>query len=261
VTAAVLTTAHRGRWRSSAIRVYDKLLFGAERGEHVQCLGGARDTPRAEEGVGRGRQVPLPIRLVSVDAIRCWDAFDADSGKELSSLSSARPSLLAMRHVARHRADRAALEDRLAQRFDAEQHRRTECVGAAKRVQKRYLRSRDPLKIIFETPPVQATFTNPHTGTTHTAFASFRAYMFGPNEQLPALPTVEITRKLVRRLSDLRAQAGHGQPIVVSQGPNSPLRGVLPDTVTIPEQVLASLPPDALLRFAWGFGSDRGPKP
>ncbi len=116
------------------------------------------------------------------------------------------------------------------------------------------------MKVIFETPPVPATFTDPCTGTTSTAFASFRVYMFGPNEQLPALPTVEITLKHVRRLSDLRAQAGHGQPIVASQDSKSPLRGLLPDTVTIPEQALASLPPDALLRFAWGFGSDRGPK-
>jgi hypothetical protein len=85
--------------------------------------------------------------------------------------------------------------------------------------------------------------------------------MFEPNEQLPALPTVEITRKNVRRVSDVRAQAGPGQPVVVRQDPKSPLLpGVLPDTVTIPEQVLASLPPDALLRFAWGFGGDRGPK-
>jgi len=83
--------------------------------------------------------------------------------------------------------------------------------------------------------------------------------MFAPNEQLPA----GITRKHVQRLSDLRAQAGDGQPIVVRQDsdPNSPFRGVLRDTVTIPEQVLASLPPHALLRFAWGFGSDRGPSP
>ena len=49
------------------------------------------------------------------------------------------------------------------------------------------------MKIIFETPPVPATFTNPRTGTMSTAFASFRVYMFEPNEQLPALPTVEIT--------------------------------------------------------------------
>ena len=117
------------------------------------------------------------------------------------------------------------------------------------------------MKIIFETPPVQATFTDPRTWTASTVFASFRVYMFQPSEQLPALPTVEITRKHVRCLSDLRTQAGHGQPIVVSQDPNSPLRGLLPDTVTIPEQLLASLPPDALLRFAWGFGSDRGPNP
>ncbi len=118
------------------------------------------------------------------------------------------------------------------------------------------------MKIIFETPPVQATFTDPRTGTGSTVLASFRVYMFEPNEQLPALPTVEITRKHVRRVSDVRAQAGPGQPVVVRQDPKSPLLpGVLPDTVTIPEQVLASLPPDALLRFAWGFGSDRGPNP
>ena len=117
------------------------------------------------------------------------------------------------------------------------------------------------MKIIFETPPVPATFTNPHNGTTTTTFASFRVYMFEANEQLPALPTVEITRKHLRRLSDLRAQAGHGQPIVASQDATSPLRGLLPDTVTLPEQALATLPPDALLRFAWGFGGDRTPKP
>src|SRR5713101_1122723 len=87
------------------------------------------------------------------------------------------------------------------------------------------------LKIIFETPPVQATFTDPRTRTESTVFASFRVYMFEPNEQLPALPTLEITRKHVRRLCDLRTQAGHGQPIVVSQDPNSPLRGLLPDTL------------------------------
>jgi hypothetical protein len=114
------------------------------------------------------------------------------------------------------------------------------------------------LKIIFETPPVPTTFTNPHTRTTSPTFASFRVYMFAPNEQLP----VGITRKHVQRLSDLRAQAGHGQPIVVRDSDsNSPFRGVLPDAVTIPEEVLASLPPDTLLRFAWGIGSDRGPKP
>ena len=115
------------------------------------------------------------------------------------------------------------------------------------------------MKIIFETPPVPITLTNPHTRTTSPTFASFRVYMFAPNEQLPW----GITRKHVQRLSDLRAQAGDGQPIVVRQDsdPNSPFRGVLRDTVTIPEQVLASLPPHALLRFAWGFGSDRGPNP
>lgn len=85
--------------------------------------------------------------------------------------------------------------------------------------------------------------------------------MFESNEQLPALPTVGITGKHVWRVSDVRAQAGPGQPVVVRQDPKSPLLpGVLPDRVTIPEQVLASLPPDALLRFAWGFGADTGPK-
>lgn len=85
--------------------------------------------------------------------------------------------------------------------------------------------------------------------------------MFAPNEQLPALPTVEATRRQCRRLSDLRAQAGYGQPIVARMHAKSPLRGLLPDAITIPEEVLRSLPPDALLRFAWGFGSGKGPNP
>ena len=85
--------------------------------------------------------------------------------------------------------------------------------------------------------------------------------MFEPHEQLPALPTVEATRIQCRRLSDLRAQAGHGQPIVARQHAKSPLRGLLPDTITIPEEVLGALPPDTMLRFSWGFGTDRGPKP
>ena len=46
------------------------------------------------------------------------------------------------------------------------------------------------MKIVFETPPVPATLTNPHAGTTSTTFASFRVYMVEANEQLPAMPTI-----------------------------------------------------------------------
>src|SRR5262249_34937472 len=104
-------------------------------------------------------------------------------------------------------------------------------------------------------------FTDPRTRTTSTGFASFRVYMFEPNEQLPALPTVQATRSQCRRLSDLRAEAGQGRPIVARMHARSPLRGLLPDTITIPAQVLQSWPPGALWRFAWGFGSGKGPNP
>ena len=68
------------------------------------------------------------------------------------------------------------------------------------------------MRVIYETPPVQASFTDPRTRSTVTGCASFRVYMFEPDEELPALPTVEATRSQIRRLSELRAHAGHGQP-------------------------------------------------
>jgi hypothetical protein len=115
------------------------------------------------------------------------------------------------------------------------------------------------IKVIYETPKTLTTFSVRQTRKTVSGYAVFRVYMFEPDEELPPLPTVDATRRQCRLLSELRAQAGWGQPIVATMPPASPLRGLLPDAITIPDNVLESLPADALLRIAWGFGSTYEP--
>jgi hypothetical protein len=115
------------------------------------------------------------------------------------------------------------------------------------------------MKVIYETPKVLTTFSVRQTRKTVSGYAVFRVYMFEANEELPLLPTVEATRSQCRRLSELRAEAGWGQRIVATMPPRSPLRGLLPDAITIPDIVLESVPPDALLRITWGFGSTYEP--
>ncbi len=114
------------------------------------------------------------------------------------------------------------------------------------------------MRVIYQTLPVQASFTDPRTRRTITGYASFRVYLVGPDEEFPALPTIKHARSQFRRLADLRADAGHGKPIVAKMPARSALRGVLPDTITIPESVLESLPENAHLCFAWSFGSETG---
>ncbi len=82
------------------------------------------------------------------------------------------------------------------------------------------------MRVIYQTLPVQASFTDPRTRRTITGYASFRVYLVGPDEEFPALPTIKHARSQFRRLADLRADAGHGKPIVAKMPARSALRGV-----------------------------------
>lgn len=114
------------------------------------------------------------------------------------------------------------------------------------------------MRLIYETPPVPGSFTDPLSARTMSGYASFRIYLVLPGEALPDLPTAAAARSQFRSLSELRAHAGGG-PIVAELPNQSLLRGLLPDKVAVPEYVLESLPADALLRFSWGLSSgERG---
>jgi hypothetical protein len=108
------------------------------------------------------------------------------------------------------------------------------------------------VKLIFHTPPVQASFDVPRkqnsTGKV-TGYLTFRVYLCDPDEELPP------GHPAGRPLAEYRAKAGGpGKPIVIHQSPSSPLASATPASVTVPETVLAGLPDDALIRFTWGFG-------
>ena len=107
------------------------------------------------------------------------------------------------------------------------------------------------MRVIFESPPVAGTFTDPRTGQTLTGVASLRVLQYEPDEEVPARPTQK--PGVAHRLSELRAQAGPGRPLTATQHARSPLRGILPATITIPESVLAGLPADANLQMFWRF--------
>lgn len=113
------------------------------------------------------------------------------------------------------------------------------------------------MRLIYQTPPVAVTFTDARSGDTLRGYASFCVYAHDPDEELPGLSKAR-TRAMARSLSELRAEAGPGRPIVAKQHPQSKLRGVLPEAITIPDLVLTDVRPETLLRFAWSFGPDAG---
>lgn len=62
------------------------------------------------------------------------------------------------------------------------------------------------MRVIFESPPVTGTFTDPRTGQTLAGVASLRVLQYEPDEEVPTRPTQE--PGVADRLSELRAQAG-----------------------------------------------------
>jgi hypothetical protein len=110
------------------------------------------------------------------------------------------------------------------------------------------------MKLIFHTPPVPAILDVPlpraqNATSKMVGYVTFRVYLCEPDEELPP------GHPAGRPLSEYRADAGGpGKPIVIHRSPSSPLASVTPASFMVPEAVLAGLPDDALVRFAWGFG-------
>ena len=112
------------------------------------------------------------------------------------------------------------------------------------------------MRVIFESPPVAGAFTDPRTGQTLKGVAYLRVIQYDPEEELPPRPTLEPA--VAHRLSELRAQAGPGRPLTATQHARSPLRGLLPMTITIPESALAGLPAESQIQTFWRFALTGG---
>jgi hypothetical protein len=67
-----------------AIRIYDKLLLvlSSESMNSEWVITEIHNAKRAE--IKEGKRKLFPIRLVGFDAVRDWNCFDADSGKDLA---------------------------------------------------------------------------------------------------------------------------------------------------------------------------------
>lgn len=108
------------------------------------------------------------------------------------------------------------------------------------------------MRVIFETTPTSMNLGLLAHPNQRTGRAFLRVIAFDPNEEPPPLPDGKSGRAITFRLSDLRREAGAGNPIVARPHPRSPFSGKLAP-VAIPESVLASLPEDAQLQFRWRF--------
>ena len=115
-------------------------------------------------------------------------------------------------------------------------------------------RERRKVRVIFESPPVPATFTDPRDGSTVSGNGGFQLILHEPGED-PAPPTIRTALRVqgfstpTHTLSELRSRAGVGHPIEIP--PPAGWRG--PGVVVIPEAVLTSLPESAHLTLRWQF--------
>jgi hypothetical protein len=68
-----------------AIRLHDKLLLILSEAS-MQAPGSSMELRRARRReVRESRRVLFPIRLIDFEALRDWECFDADAGKDLAT--------------------------------------------------------------------------------------------------------------------------------------------------------------------------------
>lgn len=106
------------------------------------------------------------------------------------------------------------------------------------------------MRVIFQTPPTAMTIGRRDDGRQGRAY--LRVIQFDPNEEPPPVPNANVARTTIRRLADLRREAGLGKPIIAAPVPSGRFAGRLAPVV-IPEAVLAGLPDDSKLQFVWTY--------
>lgn len=104
------------------------------------------------------------------------------------------------------------------------------------------------MRVIFETRPTPMTLIHHVTGLQYKGFGRLEVIAFDPNEQPPKVPGTDITYRIPRPLSILRAE-GQGRVVAI---PVPSFRASMAPVV-IPESALASLPEGAKLYFGWHF--------
>jgi len=104
------------------------------------------------------------------------------------------------------------------------------------------------MRVIYQTEPTPMTLVHRGSGPHYRGMGYLLVTLIEPGEEPQVVAGTKIAYPRGRPLGDLRAE-GHGQ-VIATPGPS--FRQAL-QPVTIPEALLASLPDDAQLHFAWRF--------
>jgi hypothetical protein len=106
------------------------------------------------------------------------------------------------------------------------------------------------MRVIFESPPIPMTLIEPRSSESYKGFGFLRVWAYDPGEQPPLRPGTDKPIARTRPISELRAEAGVGKPIVAT--PVGQFVNFLKPTV-IPESAIAQLPDTATLEWRWRF--------
>lgn len=106
------------------------------------------------------------------------------------------------------------------------------------------------MRVIYESVPTRMTLKDPRSGQEFQGYGFLRVYMYLPGEQPPLLPGTDKPIVKPRPLSELRAEAGPGKPIVAV--PKTEFRDYI-EPIAIPESVLSQVPDDARIEWRWRF--------
>ena len=103
------------------------------------------------------------------------------------------------------------------------------------------------MRVLFETPPAPVTLNYRESGQLHHGFGHLQVLVFEPDEEPPVVPGTNQPYHVPTSLAKLRRPDGK----IVATPTKSFVGQLAP--VEIPDSLLAPLPPNAKLFFAWLF--------
>jgi hypothetical protein len=106
------------------------------------------------------------------------------------------------------------------------------------------------MRVIFESKRVPMTFVDPRSKDEHAGDALLRVVLFEPGEESPLIEGTTRPLYSPRLVSDLRAEAGLGKPLVVV--PTGQFTKWI-EAIVIPDALVRDLPDNARLSYRWRF--------